>query len=233
MNYCGTKQLPCNMDNANMVKIWHGYDNHVNFKNNPNAADWLNIEIQYEFNSHGFRTHDLNALLGQPVDVALGCSYTEGTGLPASMIWPTLIEQQRNQPMLNLGVGSGSTDTVARILTNIAGLYQIKSVFILWPFKERFELYGNNSITHILPHSPKLQNVHLWNMDEDISEQRYRKNKNIVDMLSKIHKFSVSEFSVAEVLGNAVQIDSARDGAHAGPKTNIRLADILLGNLTQ
>jgi hypothetical protein len=231
MNYWGLQQLPYRYPFRDTKSKWSYFDDLVNFAKNRNAADWLNIEIQYEFNSHGFRTHDLNGLLGQSVDVALGCSFTAGVGLPASMTWPTLIEQQRSQPMLNLGVAGGSTDTVARILTNISGLYQIKSVFILWPFAERFELYGNDSIKNTLPTNAR--DMHLWNMDEDTSEQRYRKNKNIVDMLSQIHKFSVSEYSVAEVFDNAVQMDSARDGAHPGPKTNIRLADILLGNLTQ
>lgn len=215
------------------IRKWYGTDSPENFALNPNRSDWDNIEIEYKFNTQAFRTYDLNEFLGQPVDVALGCSHTEGVGLPVSMTWPYLVEQQRDQPILNLGVGAGSTDTVARILTNIAGSYQIKSVFILWPQKSRFELYDNCKISNILPHNA--EHMHLWNMDEQMAEQRYQKNKIIVDMLSQIHKFSVAEFEIEDIFtpNSVITKDTARDGMHPGPKSNIDLANILLGKLTQ
>lgn len=230
MNFWTPGQIPCSWKPGNVTTLWQGSDNVKNFTANPNAADWQNIDINYQYNAQGFRTHDLNHLRGQPVDVALGCSFTEGIGLPAHQTWPSLIEKNRGLPMLNLGLGSGTTDTVARILTNIAGLYDIQVVFILWPYRERFELYTVDSVKTILSYNAN--NHHIWNMDDDISEQRYQKNKNIVTMLSTIHKFSVIEMTARQFTDKLV-IDMARDGLHAGPETHVSLSKIMLAKLTQ
>lgn len=230
MNFWATGQIPHSWKPGNVTALWQGTDTVKNFATNPNAADWQNIDIDYRYNPQGFRTHDLKHLLGQSVDVALGCSFTEGIGLPAQQSWPRLIEQHRGLPMLNLGLGGGATDTVARILTNISGLYNIQSVFILWPYQERFELYTTDSVKSIQPYNAS--GHHIWNMDEGVSEQRYQRNKNTVDMLATIHKFSVIELSTRQVTDELIK-DLARDGLHAGPNTHISLSKIMLAKLTQ
>jgi hypothetical protein len=230
MNFWATGQIPYSWKPGNVTTAWQGTDNIKNLAANPEADIWQNVDIGYQYNAQGFRTYDLNSLLGQPVDVALGCSFTEGIGLPAHQSWPSLIEQQRGLTMLNLGLGSGTTDTVARILCNIAGLYDIQAVFILWPYWERFEVYTTDSVKTIMPYNA--QTHHIWNMDADVSEQRYQRNKNTVAMLSTIHKFSVSEMSARQVTDEFIQ-DRARDGTHAGPLSNVRLSEIFLDSLTQ
>jgi len=230
MNFWDTEQIPYSWKPGSVTTLWQGSDNARNSNANPNAADWQHVDIDYRYNAQGFRTHDLNSLLGQSVDVALGCSFTEGIGLSAAQSWPSLIEQRRRMPMLNLGLGSGTTDTVARILTNISGLYNIQTVFILWPYWERFEMYHDESIVNILPYNA--ENHHLWYMENPMAQQRYQKNKNTVDMLANIHKFSVIEMCARKFTDELIQ-DRARDGLHPGIQTHISLSKIFLDGLTQ
>ena len=160
-----------------------------------------------------------------------------GVGLPIEWAWPSLIEKSRPYPMLNLGLGGGTTDTVARILTNITGLFQIDTVFILWPAYLRFEIYKDKTVDFVIPNNSQL--AHTWNMDSDISQQRFYKNKLIVDLLGH-NTISQTIDSNSDNIFNGLQFldgfdlvsDRARDGMHFGAKTHELIAKIFLEKLT-
>lgn len=205
---------------------WSGTDTVDRFKQNPDFAKWQDIGITYDFSNEGFRTYDFDFLLGKEIDVALGCSHTMGVGLPIDSVWPSLIEKSRPCPMLNLGLGAGTTDTVARILTNITGLFQINTVFIFWPEFKRFETYSDENADFIIPNNSLIE--HTWNMDQHISLHRFYKNKLIVDLLG--HN------TVTHVHGTLFKnyriLDYARDGMHFGPETHKLIAKLFLDKLT-
>lgn len=230
MNFWKPNTIPYSWCEKNVTKKWYGNDNLQSLLSNPEAAKWKNIQIEYKLNSHGFRTYELDSLLGKSIDVALGCSFTKGIGIPENTRWSSIVENVRPYPMLNLGIGGGSTDTVARILTNISGLYNIQAVFILWPLAERFELYNQLGVDWIIPTSAKTQ--HMWNMEDDQAINRLQKNQNIVYMLKDMHKFQLVEMQLRDML-TSVPTDTARDGLHFGITANQILFDKFISCLTK
>ena len=218
VNFWQEKIIPYSWYPKNTTEYWSGYDKP--HSKNPN---W-DLPIDYRFNAQGFRTSNLEIALTSKVNVALGCSHTLGIGIPSEMTWPAQIEKLTGTTTLNLGLGEGSSDTVARILTNIAGLLQIATVYILWPAANRFEIYKENSVSPIIPFSAELQ--HVWYLDDCNSFQRLCKNKHIVYNLQKMFKFNLEEIESNSRW--AVPGDLARDQLHNGPKSNLDLANLFL-----
>lgn len=226
MNFWKKEIVPFSWNPKKTQTKWSDTDTVDRFKQNPDFAKWQDIGITYDFSNEGFRTYDFNFLLGKEIDVALGCSHTMGVGLPIDWAWPSLIEKSRPYPMLNLGLGAGTTDTVARILTNITGLFQINTVFICWPEFKRFETYSDENAYFIIPNNSLIE--HTWNMDQHISLHRFYKNKLIVDLLghntiNHVHSALIKNYRI---------LDYARDGMHFGPETHKLIAKLFSDKLT-
>jgi hypothetical protein len=244
MNYWNLSQIPIALnqsDKKNITLQYSGQDQLEFINKNPDKDYWDNINIEYQYNAHGFRTYDLEKLKGQRINVALGCSHTEGIGLPAEWVWPALLEKQTHLPILNLGQGGGATDTVARLLTNISGTYDIQTVYIQWPEPNRFEIYNEiyknyqTQIKSMFPLSPEFNKFYVWNTEESISKNRFAKNQLIVHLLSKQFGFVVKEMTIAQGYdiafnSNKVKMSSARDGVHWGLLVHEKIADYFLNS---
>ena len=226
MNYFKQGIMPWNWAPKNTEVLWSGFDNIKNFNTNPKKQFWENIELSYKYNQYGFRYDNFDNYLNKLVDIAVGCSFVEGVGMPAESIWPSLIEQRTKIPCLNFGVGGGSTDTVARVITNIASLFKIRTVYVLWPNLERFEIY-NDVIEIITPMNSKIE--YIWSCEPTHSNNRFFKNQYMLQLLSKEHQFNLVERNVSTFLLN--QFDTGRDNAHFGFETHKTLAEsFLTGN---
>ena len=88
----------------------------------------------------------------------------------------------------------GSTDTVARVITNIASLFKIRTVYVLWPNLERFEIY-NDGIEIIIPMNSKIEYILICGPTH--SNNRFFKNQYMVQLLSKEHQFNLVERNVS------------------------------------
>jgi hypothetical protein len=190
----------------------------------PNCDQNWNIPISYKFNKNGFRTYNFE-LDCKEINIALGCSQTLGVGLPVEMTWPFLIERETNTKTFNLGLGGASSDTVARLLTNISGLFDIANVYILWPSDCRFENYIENDIVEILPNRAALEQV--WYMNQSNSQQRFYKNQVIVHNLQRLHNFKLHELHY-DTTNWRIRGDLARDQIHSGYKSNLNLVKLFL-----
>ena len=258
MNHWNTGQLPYSWAPKNITLKWSGMDHLESYNKNPKKDDWVDVDITYKYNPQGFRCADLNDFLGKQVNIALGCSFTEGVGLPVECAWPSLVEQHSKYPVLNLGLGGGAPDTVARILTNISGLFDIQTVYILWPPSHRLEHYMLINENHKLitrkdykqgePVTPenaihKIETLypmdsnpeHVWAMSDEMNEQRLYRNQTIVKLLSKNFGFSLIELTINDVITQLrsckfENLDFARDGQHWGIATQNGIAKIMLDN---
>lgn len=256
MNHWTTGQIPYSWAPKNVTVKWSGMDHAENYRNNPRKSDWDGVDITYQYNPQGFRCPDLDKLAGQKVNIALGCSFTEGVGLPIDSAWPTLVEQQTEYPMLNLGIGGGASDSVARILTNVSGLFDIQTVYILWPPSHRLEnyllldqnhklvankVYKNGEmivpkdtirkIETIYPMDSKLE--YAWAMTDEMSEQRLFRNQLLVALLAQKFGFNLVEVTIEQVIRQCrglpkEELDFARDGVHWGVETQKSIAKIML-----
>lgn len=221
VNFWQAKTMPYSWYPQNTTWLWCGTD-----QLESQNLNWK-IPITYEFNEQGFRTYNFESKKNNKVNLALGCSQTMGIGLPVEMTWPFEIEKRTNIVTLNLGLGSGSSDTVARILNNVAGIFDIHSVYILWPTNSRFELYNDeDSIISILPNRGKIE--HTWYLDESNSLQRFYKNRNQVLTLQELYKFNLHEIHYDSDW--RVPGDLARDQQHSGHQSNLNLANMFLTN---
>lgn len=219
LNFWQEKTIPYSWYPKNVTMDWSGTDQPQNMDLNWTAP------ISYIFNNQGFRTYDLDIINDSKINIALGCSQTMGVGLPVEMTWPFQIEKLTRIKTVNLGLGGASSDTVARILTNISELFKVHSVYILWPSFNRFEEYSRDKIIEILPHCAQLE--HAWYMDEPNSHQRFFKNQKIVHILKKSHNFELHELQYDTTDWRELG-DLARDQIHSGYKSNLNLANLFL-----
>lgn len=258
MNYWSTGQIPYSWLPKSVTLKWSGMDHIESYNKNPRKSDWDNVNLSYQYNPQGFRCPDLNNFLGKPVNIALGCSFTEGVGLPVESAWPSLIEQQVEHPVLNLGLGGGSTDAVARVLTNVSGLFDIQTVYILWPPLHRLECYKvfDESYTLITqkvykngqPIEPKtkihkVETVypmdssleHVWALSDEMNSQRLNRNMLTVDLLAQNFGYQIKQITVDGIIPRVrnkplEELDFARDGVHWGIETQKEIAKLLLDN---
>ena len=258
MNHWQTGIIPYSWAPKNVELKWSGMDHADSYNQNPRRSDWNNIDITYSYNPQGFRCPDLNNFIDQPVNIALGCSFTEGIGLPVDSIWPTLVEQQTEYPMLNLGMGGGAPDTVARVLTNISGLFDIQKVYILWPPTHRLENYllidanqklitnavykngqpvvpagTTHKIETLYPMDSKPE--HVWAMTDEMNKQRLFRNQFTVMLLAEKFGFDLVEITIDRAVSlfrsrPIEELDFARDGGHWGIDTQKDIAKFMLDN---
>lgn len=138
--------------------------------------NWLDEHaIPYTFNTHGFRCGEFD---NSPGWLALGCSFTEGVGLNIDNVWPSLLEQQINQHIWNLGVGSSALDTCYRILDYYIDKLNIQGVFLLQPPHHRFEFFVNGAVQLYLPSDNQVYDsiFKSWYSDENNAKINVQKN---------------------------------------------------------
>jgi hypothetical protein len=97
---------------------------------------WLNTEIEYSFNSYGFRSEEFST---SPSILYLGCSFTVGIGLRVEHSWPYLVSTAMNLKCFNLGLGASSNDTAFRMAEYWIKQLKPKIVLLLSPFFLRYE----------------------------------------------------------------------------------------------
>ena len=228
--YWKTNTTPYSWLPKGKTVTWSGTDTLENFKKNKDQQYTIN-DVDYKYNPQGFRTKNLEEYKGKKVNIALGCSFTEGVGLPENEIWPTYVEQQTEFPILNLGLGGASSDSIARILTNIIGMFDIQTVYILWPPHSRFEYF--ESLEGVLVMNPgQATSEYVWNLDDINSLQRYYKNKFLVETLGQLHGFNVIDqaWHDIDLIFRRFPQTFARDGQHFGPLGQKIIADRFLSH---
>jgi hypothetical protein len=88
---------------------------------------FVDCKIEYQFNSHGFRTAEFQG----PVDiVCFGCSYTMGTGVHAWQTWPSQLADITGMNVVNLGHAGSSNDTAFRFANHY--LKWLKPKYAVW-----------------------------------------------------------------------------------------------------
>ena len=232
-----------NRQYANKSVYWKSTDSLTIFKENLSIPEHLQYlkdhgwatdlhAISYTFNSHGFRTGEFNNELSA---IALGCSFTEGIGLPINQIWPTLLSEKIKLPIWNMGVAGLSLDGCFRLFEYYTSKLNINYVFLLLPGSGRFELHQNNNIQTFIPmvehHQDKaLQNVKkLWMSNENNSY--LNKKKNLLSML-KIAEHRNIKLFVKELADFHIDGSRARDMLHDGYESHINLVNLFHNDFT-
>ena len=187
-----------------------------------------NYCITYKYNSFGFRDDEFD---NRPSAIALGCSFTEGVGIPHDATWPIQLSKLLGMHVWNLGVGGSSCDTAFNMLEYYIDKLNAKYVILCAPCKYRFELYSNRdghdgpiqimaNLERVIPEQYRAF-AKEWMLADSNAEINYRKNILAMNQLC-------TERNIPFVWG-ATENDficdgKGRDLAHPGIDANLDYA---------
>lgn len=176
--------------------------------------NWLD-PIEYKYNNHGFRA---DAFDDRPAGLALGCSFTEGIGLPIDLTWVSMLSKMSNAYIWNLGVGGSAFDTVFRLLDYYLLKFNPKFVCILVPPMNRLEYCGIHNNYPII--TANVLNNHTSFAKEWLSQEQngiQNRRKNMLAIKQICHEATIPVYFVDSVLGFEIENrDYARDLLHYG-----------------
>ena len=135
---------------------WADYDVIENYKESTLAGPnpYGLHDISYKYNIDGFRCDDFNLTSELPI-LFMGCSFTEGTGLPINHIWANLLLERikvhtgKNIPYWNTALSGASIDAMANGLYWFDRKFAVDLKYIVMlcpPFQRREYLYGDGKI---------------------------------------------------------------------------------------
>jgi len=96
------------------------YQKHIDDPESHNRLrqnNWVGTMIDYHINSWGFRSANEYDEVQEPCIVALGCSFTFGTGLHEYQTWPSVLGNQLGVRVVNLGTPGHGLDLNSLWLT--------------------------------------------------------------------------------------------------------------------
>jgi hypothetical protein len=190
--------------------------------------------ITYKFNSHGFRCDEFS---DAPGILALGCSFTGGVALPEDKIWPSLVADQLNLKLWNLGVGGASMDSCFRLLNHYITKLNVCMVLFLTPGPDRFEMFmPNGNSIWILPGDTNVDNYQkTWYQNEQNSVQNFSRNLLAIRHLCYINDVKLVEknhytdlLKVSGLDESVRSTDRGRDLEHPGVLSHRLCADLFL-----
>lgn len=130
----------------NKILQWNGSDTKDRFLKSGNRL-FSESDISYRMNSYGFRCDEFDSQSTTPTIAYIGCSVTEGIGLPSDKTWPYVLHEnirQRNPnthlPYYNLGMGGASMDHISRMVTQVWPILQPRIAFAHFPDPYRREV---------------------------------------------------------------------------------------------
>jgi len=223
---------------SNQTTQWSGMDYeklflcHINnLKKKDLLEKWGWAEpncISYRHNSHGFRSDEFDS---RPAGMALGCSFTQGTGINEHQAWPAVLSDLLDIHILNLGVGGAAYDTVFRLLDFYLSLINPKFVVIFEPPRSRFEVARDkNNFEVLMPGHALYDNIIYknWITNDENSFFNHRKNQLACEYLCKRHNIPVFQWSCEDhEYSLKCSTNLARDLNHPGPQEHERLANLM------
>ena len=166
----------------------------LEFRHRLAELDFLDITIDYRYNSHGFRTAEFD----QQFDaVCFGCSFTMGTGVHACDTWPEQLATLTGLRVANLGHAGSSNDTAVRFALHYLKLFRPRYAIWLQTDMHRVELLDD-----LIPMSLNIMATDTQNPCADdyfiktwftsASNQQLNLQKNTVMQFVRYKKYSVA-----------------------------------------
>jgi hypothetical protein len=194
----------------NKTLQWHQSDRHDQYRTDnvfgPNL--YKPDSFSYSFNTNGFRCDEFSLASELPI-VFLGCSFTEGEGLPVEATWAyrllTYIRARTRKtiPYWNLSISGGSIDMNAASLANYIDVLKPTYIFYLRPpWTRRAVLVADQHLQHWIP-SFKSPHQNAWSIPECFNEtlthehfaiQQADRSLTIIDLLAEKYNTKVYHF---------------------------------------
>lgn len=191
--------------------------------------------ITYKINKYGFRCKEFE--LGSKSIVALGCSYTQGIGLPVETLWPELIGKELGLDVYNLAWGGTSSDTCFMLAKYWLSVLRPSLVVMAAPPKNRFDIIraaGDPELHTVMPNSwgNEFDNSSIlkhWLTNERNQDLNNAKNKLAVQALCYNLGIPCLTYDAHEYFARSrEEVEYARDHMHAGPRGHKLFAERIL-----
>jgi hypothetical protein len=214
---------------------WSGTDNYETFIKNCKDTEryqqlesfgWLDPScITYQYNAHGFRAPEIDHRLS---GLALGCSHTEGVGIPVNKTWVAQLTDSLGIHIWNFGVGGSSKDTAFRLLDHYINILNLKFVILCGPTKYRFEIkrdiseFSTISVHTQIPHL--MPWINEWFLHDENSDFNNKRNSLAMQKLCEQHLIPFFYIDI-DILGTLIFDGQARDFEHPGVHAHKQLAE--------
>lgn len=209
-------------------------------------------DIEYKYNNYGFRCDNFEHWEKHPYRIVFaGCSMTEGIGLPLKDVWAKQMHQMICQklnyeiPYWNIATAGSGIDQMVRYIYNLKDIIKPQIIISYLPNSVRRERWTDDNWsswdveTSFWTWPIKIEREKEIFLNQRFINYQTEKNIAMLDILlnqldcSFLYSSSMPEFSISDYIKSnryiqkqhlPEQYDYARDGIHAGPKTNSILA---------
>jgi len=229
---------------ANTTLNWCSTDSEEEFQKNLkntqqyellDKAGWIGRNIEYSFNSYGFRSRKIDTA-NKPGFAVLGCSFTSGIGLPVDDLWPVLLAKKLSIPVDNLAVLGASNGLMFRIAHYWLPIVKPKFVILQQTFKERFEIIDqHNTSIMLMPGHAFRPAIHAqfkdwWYADANSIFDQQR-NEFAIRYICQQLNIPIIVIDVDKFI-NTQRGDKARDLQHPGSQTHNLVSENFFKQLT-
>lgn len=164
-------------------------------------------DIEYSFNSDGFRSKEFSDVDTSNSFIYAGCSNTLGTALPDDLIWPKFLNDKLNgKDIINLGLNGGS---VVSIITNIHRYIKKYGkplgVFVVFPNLSRLDVFLDEEPERVFSTLHFNDDEFLKVVPKDVDRERARPSKSAFDFTSLFYIFN-TQVKILEDYFEAIDI---------------------------
>ena len=241
-------------DRSGKSSNWSLDDDHVNYIQEGNL--YRPSDITYTFNRDGFRCDSIDN--NNAEIVFIGCSFTEGVGLPLKDLWCTHVHQALypNTSYINLGLSGMGVEGCAEILKYFwdRTKQSVKDIVFWVPNYHRRLYRVNNRITKTwVPASHSFKKPYSLELfaDEEYAEHKCMMAFNKIILVAELmqanlHIYDSNKNSIIKKwypninhidfykrdASNDID-DRARDLSHMGPSDSKRHAEYIIKNIKE
>ena len=192
------------------------------------SLGFLEVPIEYQYNSHGFRTAEFD----QQFDVVcFGCSFTMGTGIHAKDNWPSQLQELTGLSVANLAHAGSSNDTTFRFADYYLKL--LKPQYAIWLQTDchRIEIVDDSmplslNILASDTHNPCANDHYIKTWFSSDSNHRINLQKNTLAFKYLCHELNIKSIILPRdnTMDRPFPKGNARDLLHPGADTYTTLA---------
>ena len=222
--------------------LWSGPDNHAQYNENlvTQPDDWYyrTNTVEYNLNSHGYRTVEFDTVDWANSVVIFGCSNVFGVGVTNEDTLSSQLSKLINMPVINMGIGASSIEYAVLNSMILSEHYPTpKAVIHIYSGIDRTTYYSKKNVEHHGSWNSKLNDYFsLWCDDPAHAKvhalmcQMF--SKQVWSTKTKYYETSFFETTARLLrLPNLKWYDVARDLKHPGRETLKKLAEQIKDNL--